>query len=151
MARPCAAGIHATIRFVVRRPLSSDLNLEPISSPNGSLIDLVEDAAEEIFDTVPGTSRADLHTDAMRTAEMDKHQLNQLLSKTVPATKPQTVAMRPPREDPLTEPSVPVAIADIESERLIEHVEPKRSSPFMMMFLVFALIGAATTAWWFLR
>jgi hypothetical protein len=153
-------------RAVARRPLSSDLSLEPISAPNASIIDMVEDAAEEMFDTVPGASRRDLE-DPMRTAEMDQATLARLLPRTRPEDS-HTVAMRAPRGEPQTEPSMPAAV--VEEERLIsepascsdarraaggravkgliEHV-PSRTSAVVKVVVAGLVFGAAAAALWF--
>ena len=137
--------------MVARRPLSSDLSLEPISAPNASIIDMVEDAAEEMFDTIPGASRRELEqkttSDPTRTAEMDQAVLERLLPKTRPEN-PQTVAMRPPREEPQTEPSMPVEL--VEQERLIAHVTQPKKSPVLKVVVAGLIFGAAAASLWFM-
>ncbi len=136
---------------MARTPLSSDLNLTPISAPTGSILDMVESAAEEMFDTYPGTSRAALETDALRTVEMDQAQLAGLLPKTrPPPVGPRTVAMRPPRTDP-TEPVMEILASDPDPESLLAHVEPRSSGVRLKVVLVLAALAGALSAWWWLR
>jgi hypothetical protein len=126
---------------VARTPLSSDLHLEPISSPTGSILDMVEDAAEEMFDTVPGTSRAALAEDAMRTSEMDQATLDRLLPQTRPVKDAATVAMRGPRTD-TTEPQVPV-----EAAPPLPVPEPRGIG--VKVFVGFAVFASMVAALWF--
>ena len=132
---------------MTRRTLSSDLHLEPITAPGGaSIIDMVEDAAEEMFDTLPGASRAALERDAQRTAEMDKSLLAQLLPQTRTGESPATVAMRPPRTEEPTKPEVPVE--QIESERQIAQAA-RRSGVGLKLFVALALFAGSAAALWY--
>jgi hypothetical protein len=133
--------------FVVsRRGLSSDLHLEPISPgpisvTDASILDMVDAVAEEMLDTVPGTSRRALEADAMRTTEMDGEQLAQLR-----ATTEGTIAQRPPRDD-ATRPEMPIEL--IESERSIARSQQQRGQGVKIFVAVAIFLAVAASLWFF--
>jgi hypothetical protein len=115
----------------------------PISASDASILDMVDAVAEEMLDTMPGTSRRELEADAMRTAEMDSAVLAQLLAK-----QEQTVAQRPPeRMEDATRPEMPIEL--IESERLIARTQAQSSGFGLKIAVGVFVFGSVVASLWF--